>query len=71
MALAVCYSRILLGKHYLSDVLAAIGTATLLFPLAVAAVNAVAVRVPRSALPVAEKIWAALLLALALLFPFL
>jgi membrane-associated phospholipid phosphatase len=35
IAIAVCYSRILLQAHYLSDVLAGIGTAIVFFPIAV------------------------------------
>jgi len=71
LALAVCYSRILMGKHFLSDVLAAVGTATLFFPLAVVAANAVMARLPRKRLPVAVRVWAAALLALGIWFLFL
>ena len=71
LALAVCYSRVLMGKHFLSDVLAAVGTATLFFPLAVVAANAIIERLPRKRLPVAVKVWAATLLILAVYFLFL
>jgi len=71
LAAAVCYSRILLGKHFLSDVLAAAGTATLFFPLAVLAANAVMARLPQKRLPVAVRVWAAALLGLGVWFLFL
>ena len=71
LALAVCYSRVLMGKHFLSDVLAAVGTATLFFPLAVVAANAIIERLPRKRLPVAVKVWAATLLILGVWFLFL
>jgi membrane-associated phospholipid phosphatase len=71
LALAVCYSRILLGKHFLSDVLAAAGTATLFFPLAVVAAGAIVARVPRKRLPVAVRVWAVTVLVLGVWFLFL
>ena len=40
-ASAIAYSRIVLGVHYLSDVLAGIGTALLFLPIAAAAANAI------------------------------
>lgn len=40
-AAAIAYSRIVLGVHYLSDVLAGIGTALLFLPIAAAAANAI------------------------------
>ena len=40
-AAAIAYSRILLGVHYLSDILAGIGIALLFLPIAAAAANAI------------------------------
>jgi len=40
-AAAIAYSRIVLGVHYLSDILAGIGTALLFLPIATAAANAI------------------------------
>jgi membrane-associated phospholipid phosphatase len=40
-ASAIAYSRIVLGVHYLSDVLAGIGTALLFLPIAAVAANAI------------------------------
>jgi len=40
-AAAIAYSRIVLGVHYLSDVLAGIGTALLFLPIATAAANTI------------------------------
>jgi len=40
-AAAIAYSRIVLGVHYLSDVLAGIGTALLFLPIATVAANAI------------------------------
>jgi len=40
VALTVCYSRIALGVHFLSDVLAGVGVALICFPAAVWAANA-------------------------------
>jgi len=71
LALAVCYSRILMGKHFLSDVLAAVGTATLCFPVAVLAANAIIGRMTPGRLALMIKVWAALLLLLAVYFLFL
>ena len=41
VAAAVAYSRIVLGVHFLSDILAGIGTAFIVLPLAASAANAI------------------------------
>jgi len=71
LAAATCYSRILLGKHYLSDVLAALGTATLAFPLAVLLANTILARIPPERLARRGRVWAVVLLALAVVCLFL
>jgi len=71
LAAAICYARILLGKHYLSDILAALGTATLCFPLAVLAADAVLARMPPARLAWMIKVWAALLAFLGIFCLFL
>jgi membrane-associated phospholipid phosphatase len=69
----VCYSRIVKGAHYLSDVLAGAGLALVCVPVAVAAANAIYARgkVTPEKLDTVVKRIAAILLALALLLPFL
>lgn len=69
----VCYSRIVLGAHYLSDVLAGAALALACVPVAVAAANAVYARrkVTPGTLNTVVKRVAAVLLALTLYLPFL
>jgi undecaprenyl-diphosphatase len=69
----VCYSRIVKGAHYLSDVLAGAGLALACVPVAVAAANAIYARgkVTPEKLNTVVKRFAAVLLALTLLLPFL
>jgi len=71
LALAVCYSRILLGKHYLSDILAALGTATLCFPLAVLAADRILARMTPERLARMAKVWIVILAVLGIYFLFL
>jgi len=69
----VCYSRIVKGAHYLGDVLAGAGLAFACVPVAVAAANAIYARgkVTPEKLDTVVKRLSAVLLALALLLPFL
>jgi len=69
----ICYSRIVLGVHFLSDVLAGAATAAACLPVAVAAANIIYKRrkVTVEKLNVLAKRFAVLLLALAVLLPFL
>lgn len=68
IALCVCYSRVLLGAHYVSDVLAGIGTALLCFPLATLLSNKILSKMTRERLNFAVKIWALILLGLIICF---
>ncbi len=73
IASLVCYSRIVLGAHYLSDVLAGAALALACVPVAVAAANAIYARgkVTPEKLNTVVKRQAFILLALALGLPFL
>jgi undecaprenyl-diphosphatase len=65
IALSVCYSRVLLGAHYVSDVLAGIGMALICFPLVILWTNKILVRImKKKALDSAIKVWAVILLGL-------
>jgi undecaprenyl-diphosphatase len=73
VASLVCYSRIVLGAHYLSDVLAGAALALACVPVAVAAANAIYRRGkagPEKLNSVVKRL-AAVLLALTFLLPFL
>lgn len=73
IASLVCYSRIMLGAHYLSDVLAGAALALICVPIAMTAANAVYARgkVTPEKLNTVVKRQAAVLLALTLYLPFL
>jgi membrane-associated phospholipid phosphatase len=71
VALSVCSSRILLARHYLSDVLGAFGLTLLLLPVLILVCNRIFNRTPVEKLKVAVKVWTLALLGLALLLPFL
>ena len=66
IALGVCYSRVVLGAHYVSDVLAGIGLALICFPPVTLLTNKMLSRMPQERLNFAIKIWAVILLALIL-----
>jgi undecaprenyl-diphosphatase len=73
VASLVCYSRIVLGAHYLSDVLAGAALALICVPVAVAAANAIYARgkVTPEKLNTVVKRLTVVLLALTLCLPFL
>ena len=73
VASLVCYSRIVLGAHYLSDVLAGAALALACVPAAMAAANFLYARgkvTPENLNPAVKK-WMAVLFALTLGLPFL
>jgi len=57
IALMVCFARIFLGAHYLSDVLAGIGWAFLCLPFSVMFSNIVLKRMSYKKLNTAAKVW--------------
>lgn len=67
LALGVCYSRVLLGAHYVSDVLAGAGMALICFPLAVFLNNRALSSMTRQRLDSATKVWALILLGLMII----
>jgi membrane-associated phospholipid phosphatase len=60
----VCYSRVLLGAHYASDVLAGAGMALTCFPLATLLSNTLLRRMTRERLDSAIRVWAVVLAGL-------
>jgi len=64
IALMVCFARIFLGAHYLSDVLAGIGWALICLPLSVLLSNKVLKRMSYKKLNIATKVWIIIYLAL-------
>ncbi len=65
-AIAVGYARVVLGVHYLSDVLAGMGVAIGALPLAVWAANRICGRISQERLNVLVKVWAVILFFLML-----
>ncbi len=64
LALGVCYSRVMLGAHYLSDVAAGVGMALICVPLVTLLANKLLGRMKSSILPRAVLVWAVLLAGL-------
>jgi membrane-associated phospholipid phosphatase len=60
----VCYSRVLLGAHYVSDVLAGVGMALICFPLVIPLNNKALGNMTKERLNFATKVWAVILLGL-------
>ena len=67
VALGVCYSRALLGAHYLSDVLAGVAMALTCVPLVTLLTNKLLQRMDNRMLSRAVFVWAALLAGLMVL----
>lgn len=61
---AVCYSRVVLGAHYVSDVLAGVGMALLCFPLVTLLNNKILSKMTERRLNFAVKVWALVLIGL-------
>jgi membrane-associated phospholipid phosphatase len=68
LALGVGFSRVLLGAHYLSDVLAGIGTALVGLPPAMFFANLLLRRIRPEQLPRRRLVWGLLLVVLTCLF---
>lgn len=68
IGVGVCFSRIALGAHYLSDVLAGIGTALVGLPLTMLFANMVLRNVTQEKLPALSIVWGGLLIFLTLFF---
>jgi len=64
LALGVCYSRVVLGAHYVSDVLAGIAMALICFPLVTLLSNKLLSMMPMKRFNFAVKVWAVILFAL-------
>jgi len=63
-ALGVCYSRVVLGAHYVSDVLAGVGMALICLPLVTLLNNKILSMMTEKRLNFAIRVWAVILLAL-------
>ena len=64
IAFGVCYSRVLLGAHYVSDVLAGVGMALICFPVVTLLSNKILSKMTEERLNFAVKVWAMVLLGL-------
>lgn len=64
----VCFSRIVLGAHYVSDVLAGIGTALIGLPLSMMFANMPLRKAKQEQLPELSYVWGFLLIFLTLVF---
>ena len=64
----VCFSRIVLGAHYVSDVVAGIGMALIGLPCAMLFANMVLRKTKQERLPFLSKIWGILLIFLTYIF---
>jgi membrane-associated phospholipid phosphatase len=68
LGVGICLSRITLGAHYLSDVLAGIGTALVGLPLTMHFANMVLKKATQEKLPTLSIIWGMLLVFLTIIF---
>lgn len=68
IATGVCISRIVLGAHYLSDVIAGVGMALIGLPLSMMFANMILRKLPQEKLPLLSKVWGALLVFLIIVF---
>jgi undecaprenyl-diphosphatase len=68
IAVGVCFSRIVLGAHYVSDVLAGIGMALIGLPLSMMFANMLLHKMKQEQLPKLSYIWGVLLIFLTWVF---
>jgi len=68
IAAGVCASRVILGAHYLSDVLAGIGMALIGLPLSMLFANMVLRKAKKEQLPMLSLVWGFLLIFLTAVF---
>ena len=68
VALGVCFSRIVLGAHYVSDVIAGIGIGFIGLPFTMLFANMILKQVKLEKLPFMSKVWGVLLLLLTFIF---
>lgn len=68
LAAGVCFSRIVLAAHYMSDVVAGIGMAVIGFPLTMMFANMIFQQTKAEQLPLLSKLWGILLIFLTALF---
>jgi undecaprenyl-diphosphatase len=68
IAVGVCFSRIVLAAHYVSDVLAGIGMALIGLPLSMMFANLLLRRMKQEQLPKLSYVWGFLLIFLTLVF---
>jgi undecaprenyl-diphosphatase len=64
MAIGVCYSRVLLGAHYVSDVLAGVGMALICFPMVTQLSNKILSRIAKKRGELPIKVWGVILFVL-------
>jgi undecaprenyl-diphosphatase len=68
IAVGVCLSRIVLGAHYVSDVLAGVGTALIGLPLSMLFAHIPLRKAKREQLPMLSYVWGFLLVFLTFVF---
>jgi len=68
IAVGICFSRIVLGAHYVSDVLAGIGMALIGLPLSMMFANMLLRKMKQEQLPKLSYIWGVLLIFLTWVF---
>jgi len=68
IASGVCVSRIVLGAHYLSDVIAGIGMALIGLPFSMMFANMILRKMTQEKLPLLSKVWGVLLIFLIFVF---
>jgi membrane-associated phospholipid phosphatase len=68
ISVGVCFSRIVLGAHYVSDVVAGVGIALIGLPFSMLFANMVLRKTNQERLPFLSKIWGILLIYLTIVF---